>query len=73
MKINTIIKLNLETRTKNLRAEGKSLEEIDNILSEETGQKKTKYTVSRYFLADAGTKAQVIEKSDKLKIKLVDT
>jgi hypothetical protein len=72
MKINTIVKLNLEARTKDLRAEGKSQEEISKILSEETGQQITKHTVSRYFLADEKLKAQVIERSDKLKLKVVD-
>jgi len=72
VKINTIVKLNLETRTKNLRAEGKSQEEIAVILSEETGQQITKHTVSRYFLADMDAKAEVIERSDKLKIKVCE-
>jgi len=72
VKINTIVKLNLETRTKNLRAEGKSQEEIAVILSEETGQQITKHTVSRYFLADMDAKTEVIERSDKLKIKVCE-
>jgi len=72
MKINTIVKLNLETRTKDLRAEGKSQEEIGDILSKETGQQITKHVISRYFLADDRAKAQVIEKSNKLKAKVAD-
>lgn len=72
MKINRIIALGLESKVKKLRAQGKTQEEISKIISEETGQPITKHTVSRYFLADTTAKAEVIEKSDKLKMKVVD-
>lgn len=72
MKINKIVMLGLESKVKKLRAQGKTQEEISKIISEETGLPITKHTVSRYFLADTDAKAEVIERSDKLKLKVVD-
>lgn len=72
MKINNIVKLNLETRVKNLRAQGKSYAEIARILSEENGVIITKDSVQRYFLSDNNANAQVIEKQDKLKARVID-
>lgn len=73
MKINTIITQNLETRTKQLRLEGKSYEEIAMVLSEESEQNITKSIVFRYFQANDKAAAQVIENNDKLKAKVVET
>ena len=73
MRINNIIKLNLETRAKELRWESKSLDEIAIILSEETGQQITKSTVFRYFESNDKIAAQVIERNDKLKVKVIET
>ena len=72
MKINNIVKLNLETRAKDLRANGKSFAAIAKVLSHENKITITKDSVQRYFLADTDAKAQVIERSDKLKKKIVD-
>jgi len=72
MKINNIVKLNLETRAKDLRAGGRSFAAIAKVLSQETKITITKDSVQRYFLADTDAKAQVIERSDKLKKKMVD-
>ena len=72
MKINNIVKLNLETRAKDLRAGGRSFAAIAKVLSQETKITITKDSVQRYLLADTDAKAQVIERSDKLKKKMVD-
>jgi len=72
MKINNIVKLNLETQAKDLRAGGKSHVANAKVLSQENNITITKDSVQRYFLADTGAKAEVIERSDKLKKKMVD-
>ena len=73
MRINNIIKFNLETRAKELRWESKTMDEIASILSEEFSQQITKSTVFRYFESNDKIAAQVIEKNDKLKIKVIET
>lgn len=73
MRINNIVKLSLESRAKELRGEGKSLEEIASILSSEAGQMVTRSSVYRYFASNDKAAAQVIEKTDKLKAKLIET
>jgi AcrR family transcriptional regulator len=72
MRINNLVKLNLETRAKELRWESKSMDEIASILSDESGQTITKSTVYRYFESNDKIASQMIEKNDKLKIKVVD-
>jgi len=73
MRVNNIIKFNLETRAKELRWESKSMEDIACTLSEESGQQITKSTVFRYFESNDKIAAQLIEKNDKLKIKVIET
>jgi AcrR family transcriptional regulator len=73
MRINTIIKLDLETRAKELRWANKSIEDIASILSEESGEQVTKSATYRYFESNDRIAAQVIERNDKLKIKIVET
>jgi hypothetical protein len=72
MKINNIAKLNLESRAKDLRAGGKSFADIANVLSEENKVNITKDSVQRYFLSNEKVVAQVIERSDKLKMKVCE-
>ncbi|AKB35602.1 hypothetical protein MSSAC_1012 [Methanosarcina siciliae C2J] len=72
MRLNNIIKFNLETRTKELRDQGKTLDEISEILSVESKLKITKSTVFRYFEAKDREAVQVIEKQDKLKARVVE-
>jgi|SRR5665647_524941 len=72
MRVNNLVKLNLETRAKELRWESKSMDEIAIIFSKESGQTITKSTVYRYFESNDKIAAQIIEKNDKLKIKVVD-
>jgi len=72
MRINNIIKYNLETRAKALKGEGKTLEEISKILSAESKTKISVSTVYRYFEANEKAMIQAIEKSDKLKAKVAD-
>jgi len=72
MRINNIIKYNLETRAKALKGEGKTLEEISKILSAESKTKISVSTVYRYFEANEKAMIQAIEKSNKLKAKVAD-
>lgn len=72
MRINNIVKYNLETRAKALKGEGKTLEEISKILSAESKTKISVSTVYRYFEANEKAMIQAIEKSDKLKAKVAD-
>jgi hypothetical protein len=72
MKINNIVKLNLESRAKDLRAGGKSFADIAKVLSEENKVNITKDSVQRYFLSNEKAVAQVIERSDKLKMKVCE-
>jgi len=72
MRINNIIKYNLETRAKALKGEGKTLEEISKILSAESKTKISVSTVYRYFEANEKAMIQAIEKNDKLKAKVAD-
>ena len=73
MRINNIIKFNLETEAKELRWKGKSLEEIAGILSNESGQQITKSAVYRYFESNDKAITKVIETNDKLQIKVAET
>jgi len=72
MRINNIIKYDLETRAKALKGEGKTLEEISKILSAESKTKISVSTVYRYFEANEKAMIQAIEKNDKLKAKVAD-
>jgi len=72
MKINNIVKHSLESRAKDLRAGGKSFPDIAKVLSEENKITITKDSVQRYFLSNEKVVAQVIERSDKLKIKVCE-
>jgi hypothetical protein len=49
MRINNIIKYDLQTRAKELKGEGKTLEEISQILTEEAKNPISLSTVYRYF------------------------
>jgi intein-encoded DNA endonuclease-like protein len=73
MRINNIVKFNLETEAKELRWKGKSLEEIAGILSDESGQSVTKSAVYRFFDANDRAISKVVETSDKLKVKVAET
>ena len=72
MRINNIVKYDLETRAKALKGEGKTLEEISKILSAESKTKISVSTVYRYFEANEKAMIQAIEKSNKLKAKVAD-
>jgi IS30 family transposase len=72
MRINNIIKYDLETQAKDLKAEGRTLEEISKILTEEAKSPISVSTVYRYFESNEKALVQAIEKSDKLKMKVAD-
>lgn len=68
-----IVTLNLESRAQDLKAEGKSLNEIATILSNETKQHISKSNVYRYFEANESVKAATIEKRENLQSKIIET
>jgi IS30 family transposase len=72
MRINNIIKFDLETLAKNLKGEGKTLEEISKILTEEAKTPISISTVYRYFDSNEKALVQAIEKNDKLQAKVAD-
>lgn len=72
MGTNKIIQYCLETRAKELREENKSFGNIATILSDESGQSIARSSVHRYFQSIEKDKAQLIEKNDKLKAKVVE-
>ena len=72
MRINNIIKHDLETRAKGLKAEGRTLEEISKVLTEEAKTPISISTVYRNFESNKKALVQAIEKSDKLKAKVAD-
>src|SRR5665647_872115 len=73
MRINNVVKFNLETEAKELRWKGKSLGDIAGILSDESGKSVTKSAVFRYFEANDKAISQVVETNDKLKVKVAET
>jgi nitrate reductase alpha subunit len=73
MRINNVVKFNLESRAKELKWQGKSLGEIADVLSKESGQQITRSAAYRYFESNDKIAAQMVEKNDKLKIKIVET
>jgi IS30 family transposase len=72
MRINNIVKYELETQARNLKGEGKTLEEISLILTDEAKTPISISTVYRYFDSNEKALIQSIEKSDKLQAKVAD-
>lgn len=72
MRISNIVKYDLETRAKDLKGEGKTLEEISQILTKEAKNPISLSTVYRYFEAHDRSLVQAIEKNDKLKAKVAE-
>ena len=73
MLISIIIRLNLESRAKSLRVEGKSIDEIAAILSKESKEIVSRHAVMRYFKNNDYAVAQVVECSNKLQTKVIET
>jgi DNA-binding transcriptional MerR regulator len=72
MRINNIVKFNLETLARTLKGEGKTLEEISKILSAESKTKISVSTVYRYFESNEKAMTQAVEKSEKLQAKVAE-
>ncbi len=72
MRINNIVKYDLETRAKELKGQDKTLEEISQILTEDAKNPISVSTVYRYFEANEKALVQAIEKSEKLQAKVAD-
>jgi multidrug efflux pump subunit AcrA (membrane-fusion protein) len=72
MLISIIIRLNLESRAKLLRVEGKTFDEIADILSKESKEIVSRHAVSRYFQKNDYAVAQVVECSNKLQTKVIE-
>jgi hypothetical protein len=73
MRPNLIVKNDLESRAIELRGMGKTFPEISAILSKESRENISQFVVYRYFQSNEKAAAQAVEKSDKLKIKVVET
>lgn len=72
MKINKIIELNLETRIKELRERNTIEEEIASILSKESNTTITRSCVHRYLAGQVRENRELIEKSNRLKEKVIE-
>jgi IS30 family transposase len=72
MRINNIIKFDLETQARNLKGDGKTLDEISQILTKEAKNPISVSTVYRYFNSNEKSLVQAIEKSNKLQAKMAD-
>ena len=72
MRINHIVKNDLETQAKTLKGAGKTLEEISQILTKESKTPISLSSVFRYFDSNENALVQAIEKSDKLRAKVAD-
>ena len=67
-----IVRYCLQSRVSQLKAEGKSYREIATIITKESGHNVSNTSVQRYFEATDRAKVEVVEKSDRLKAKLVE-
>ena len=72
MQKSKITTLNLETRTKELRKDNKTEREIARILSDETHHIISQANVHRYFAACVKENRDVVDKTAKLKAKVVE-
>ena len=72
MRINHIVKNDLETQAVTLKGAGNTLEEISQILTKEAKTPISLSTVYRYFDSNEKALVQAIEKSDKLRAKVAD-
>ncbi|KCZ71610.1 hypothetical protein ANME2D_02345 [Candidatus Methanoperedens nitroreducens] len=72
MKLNKIVELSLESQAKELKEKNKSVREIARILTDVSKQSITFNTVQRYFTAQARLHRDVIEKNEKLKVKVIE-
>jgi hypothetical protein len=71
--MNQITKLNIESRTRELKINGESERSIASILSKELNQKITQSSVHRYFANNAQVTQQAIESNDKLKVRVAES
>lgn len=67
-----IVRYCLQSRASQLKAEKKSYRDIAKILSRESGHSVSNTSVQRYFEAMDQAKVEVVERSDRLKAKLVE-
>lgn len=72
MNMNQITKLNIESRTRDLKIQGESERSIAEILSKEVNQKITQSSVHRYLANNTKVTQQAIESNDKLKVKVAE-
>ena len=72
MRINNIIKFDLETQAKTLKGAGKTLGEISQVLTKDSKIPISLSSVFRYFDSNENALVQAIEKSDKLRAKVAD-
>jgi hypothetical protein len=72
MRINTISKLNLESRATALKLSGLNYTQIAETLSKETGQAISMDSVYRFFKFNMSAASQVVESKEKLMTKVLE-
>ncbi len=72
MATNKIVKYNLESHAKELHEKNKTVREIAQILSKKSGQMISFVNVARYFQAQTKQHRDIVEKNDKLKLKVTE-
>lgn len=72
MTLNKLIKLKLESRTDDLKAQGKTEREMAAILSSETNQKITKACVHRYLASQTEQHKELIQKKEELHTRVIE-
>jgi hypothetical protein len=72
MRINKIVELELETRCKQLKDEGNTERDIADKLTIESHQPISQAGVHRYLTSLVKDKQAVIDRSDKLKVKIIE-
>lgn len=67
-----IERFGLDSRARELKKNGLTTRDIAESLSNESGQKITKSTVADFFKADDILKAEIVEKQEEYKIRVVE-
>jgi hypothetical protein len=73
MRINTISKLNLESRATALKLSGLTYTKIAEVLSKETGQAISMDSVYRFFKFNMSAASQVVESKERLMTKVLES
>jgi len=72
MRLNRVIKFNLEDRAIELRAEGKGIRDVAKVLSEESGEKISSSSVQRFLNQRNDAAAEVVAKNEELAARVAE-